>query len=354
MKIRFRIYKLQKIIFFIVFTFFNSFEINAQLGGSATYDFLNLTSSARIAAMGGKIISLSDNDLNLVFQNPSSLNPSMSKNIALNYNDYLAGIGFGNAIYAFQAGAAKTIAIGAQYIDYGTFQDADVYGNLYGKFYAKDIALNFTFSQIFDTIFQVGVNIKPVFSFYERYSSVGIAADIGALYHSPNGNFSVGLVFRNIGTQIKSYTTTYENLPFEIEAGISQKLAHAPFRFSLTFHNLQRYKLYFDSKLDNAADPTASSDKSKAEKFFDNFFRHVIGSVEFLPSRTFYIAGAYNYQRKVELSLKDSPGMVGFSFGVGIHTQKITLSYGHAFYHAAGGTNNFSIQLNMGNILHRD
>ena len=46
----------------------------AQIGGDNTYEFLNLVPSARISAMGGKMVPVRDNDLNLIFGNPALLN----------------------------------------------------------------------------------------------------------------------------------------------------------------------------------------------------------------------------------------------------------------------------------------
>ncbi|MCK4751672.1 MAG: hypothetical protein KAT15_31665, partial [Bacteroidales bacterium] len=46
----------------------------AQKGGETTYSFLGLTNSARVAALGGEVVSLLDDDINLVFHNPSLLN----------------------------------------------------------------------------------------------------------------------------------------------------------------------------------------------------------------------------------------------------------------------------------------
>ena len=45
----------------------------AQKGGESTYSFLGLTNSARVAALGGEVISLLDDDINLVFHNPALL-----------------------------------------------------------------------------------------------------------------------------------------------------------------------------------------------------------------------------------------------------------------------------------------
>lgn len=323
--------------------------LTAQVGGTSTYEFLNLTNSARAASLGGRPISLNDNDLNLIFVNPSLLTSDMHNHIALNYNSYYANIGFGYAVYSFKVPNIGSFALGAQYVNYGSFPMADYLGNLSGSFKASDLAINTIFSRNVDSIFRVGITFKTIVSNYERYTSIGVATDIGLIYYFSEQSLSAALVIRNLGTQIKTYTASnFESLPFEIEVGISKKLAHAPFRFSITAHNLQRYHMLYDSDLmDNTF---INNEKTNTEKFFDNLFRHIIGSIEFLPSKTFYIAGAFNYQRRMELGLTNSYGLVGFSFGAGIRTQKFALSYGQSVYHAAGGTQQFSIWVNLSTI----
>src|SRR3954470_17747626 len=76
------------------------FCLEAQVGGSATYAFLNVPAAARVAAMGGTFISVKDNDLNLALQNPALLNPSMSKFIALSGVTYFDGVKFGDVAFA--------------------------------------------------------------------------------------------------------------------------------------------------------------------------------------------------------------------------------------------------------------
>ena len=49
----------------------------AQLGGSSTYQFLNLVSSPRQAALGGKIITNFDHDVTEALYNPASINWQM-------------------------------------------------------------------------------------------------------------------------------------------------------------------------------------------------------------------------------------------------------------------------------------
>ena len=73
----------------------------AQKGGESTYSFLGLTNSARVAALGGEVVSLMDDDINLVFHNPSLLTPGMHNHLNLNYVNYFAGVNYGYASYGY-------------------------------------------------------------------------------------------------------------------------------------------------------------------------------------------------------------------------------------------------------------
>ena len=65
-----------------------------QVGGKA-FQFLEMTNSARIAALGGKSVSAYDNDLNIAYYNPSILSEGMNNHVVLNYVNYFAGINYG-------------------------------------------------------------------------------------------------------------------------------------------------------------------------------------------------------------------------------------------------------------------
>ena len=45
-----------------------------QIGGKSVYQFLNLVTSPRQASLGGKIITIYDNDVNQVHFNPATIN----------------------------------------------------------------------------------------------------------------------------------------------------------------------------------------------------------------------------------------------------------------------------------------
>jgi hypothetical protein len=328
---------------------------DAQTGGSRTYDFLNLTNSARVAALGGKNISLNDNDLNLAFHNPALLTPAMDKNLVINYVAYFADINYGYTSYALDMEKLGTFAIGMHYINYGTFEAADPDGTRTGKFYGADYALNLIYSRPIDSFFRVGVNIKPLYSHLEHYMSYGIAADLGITFTFNEGLSTLAATIRNAGFQVKSYTGNYrEPIPFELLLGFTHKLKFAPFRLSITACNLQKYKLTYDKTTDNETDINGTGQQqSKLEKFADNFFRHFIAGVEFVPGRVLFASISYNYQRRSELALDNYPGTVGFSYGFGLRLKKFSLAYGRAVYHAAGGSNHLSFSLNFSQIFHQ-
>ena len=84
----------------------------AQKGGESTYSFLGLTNSARVAALGGEVVSLADDDINLVFHNPALLSPGMHSNLSLNYVDYFAGVNYGYASYSHSVEGAREFCSG--------------------------------------------------------------------------------------------------------------------------------------------------------------------------------------------------------------------------------------------------
>jgi hypothetical protein len=341
-------------VFLILFLFTGFiFSVAAQIGGHYTYAFLNLTNSARVASLGGKSVALSGDDLNMPFHNPSLLNATMDQHLVLNYVGYFAGIKYGYASYARDFGEKGTFAAGMHYSNYGTFTGANEMGVVTGDFRAAEYALNLIYSRKIDSLFTVGVNVKPIYSNLETYNSFGLAADLGVTYHNPGRLFTAAVVMKNMGTQIVKYYkgADREHLPFEIQAGVSQKLLHAPFRFSLTLQHLQKFDLSYKSTITNNSlyDPLNGEkiSKNKYEVFGDKLMRHVIFGMEFMPGENFYVNMGYNYQRRQELKVPVSVGMVGFSWGFGMKINKYRFSFGRSTYHLAGASNHFSLSVDL-------
>jgi hypothetical protein len=326
---------------FIILLLLISARVFSQTGGDNVYEFLNLTHSGLVSSLGGSNVSLPAPDLNMAYHNPALLSAAMDKNLTISYVNYFAGINYGMSMYARSFPAAGNFAAGITYLNYGSFTESDESGNITGSFKAAEYAMSLIWSRPIDSLFTFGANLKPVLSHLERYTSFGLALDAGVSYLSRNRLFSAGLVLKNIGLQITTYTgDTREKLPFEIQAGLTQRLAHAPFRFSLTLRHLEKFDLthtYDDNSVQSGT--TASS----ASGFGENLLRHMVLGAEVIPHKNFYFSAGYNYQRRREMQIESKVAAVGFSWGFGINTSYLSLGFGRASYHLAGASNHITL-----------
>jgi hypothetical protein len=338
----------KKVLIFIIFItiVLPSFS---QTGGDNVYEFLNLTHSGLVSSLGGTNVSLQVNNLNLAYHNPALLNSGMDKSLALNYVNYFAGINYGLAMYSRSFTGTGNFAVGLTYLNYGTFTETDASGIITGNFNAAEYALSLIYSREIDSLISVGVNFKPVLSQLEKYTSIGFAFDIGASWHNKSNHFSAGLVIKNAGYQVTTYAgETREKLPFEIQAGISQRLAHAPFRFSVTLRHLEKFDLTYQY-----TENVAGGNNKVSSGFLENSLRHAILGVELIPHKNFYISAGYNYQRRRELEIESKVSTVGFSWGFGINTSFLNIEFGRATYHLAGSSTNVSLILKTDKLYKR-
>ncbi len=326
----------------------------APIGGEHVYEFLNLSQSARVTGLGGHLITVKDDDVALAYSNPAVLNPSMDMQMSFNHNIHLAGINNGYASFGKHVTSLDaTFHGGIQYITYGDFDQTDEFGNILGSFKASEYAFTVgAGKQLYEKL-SVGANLKFISSQFEIYNSFGISADLGAFYTDTSGLFSATVVIRNIGGQLSSYNGTRESIPFDVQVGISKKLRHLPFRFSIIYHNLQSWNILYDDPdteettlfLNDGQDNT----DNPFSTFTDNLFRHFIFSGEFLLGKkeNFRMRFAYNHFQRKELSVNNYRSLSGFSMGLGLKVNRFRIEYGRGFYHLAGGLNHFSISTNI-------
>ncbi len=340
------IYRYNKILTFLLCVAI-AFPVVAYDG---VFKFLDLPVSSRMAALGGKHVSHPDGEVNFALMNPASLNASSHTMLALNMANYLADIQFGTAMYSSSFGK-NHVAVGAQFVDYGSFRETTEANEIIGEFTAKDVALSFIYSRTISDRLSAGITLKPVYSAYERYTSFGAAVDMGVQYRSSSSLFSAGMVLRNLGFQLKGYYIGEdgqhrESLPLDWLVGVSQKLEHAPFRFSLTLHQLNKWNLYYT---DNNASKTDYEQTEMMPEIssIDMAFRHAIIGIEFLPGNNFYLVGSYNHRRHQELAMNGFRSMAGFSFGGGIRISRFQVGFGVSQFQVGNSAYLFSIATSL-------
>lgn len=312
----------------------------AQIGGQHTFDFLNLSPSARLNSLGGTNVSLMDNDPVMAHENPALLNDSMDNWASLSYSPYLAGIKYGYTSYARNFEGIGMFHAGVKYFNSGKQQGADEFGNLTNTFSSNEAVLVVGYARPWKN-FTYGTNVKFIASnLAPGFSSTGLAFDLGGAYVSDSGLFSAGLVLRNMGVQLSTYSPlgNREPLPFQVVAGVSNKLKYMPLRFSVTFTHLEHPNLVYDDpnaevELDLNGNPIDNSPGT-----VDRIARHLVLGGEFLLGKSLRLRFGYNHLRRQELRSENRGGMSGFNLGVGIRANKrgFALDYGYSSLGSSG------------------
>lgn len=331
-----------KKIFILLLLAFGS-NTYAQIGGNSVYQFLNLTPSARVAAQGGNAIANPEQDLNFALYNPSLLNESMHGQLTFSIVDYVAGISLGDINYAHHFGKYGTFYGGLRYVDYGDFDRANSVGIRQGKFTAGDYALNLGYGYSLDSNWSLGGSLKLINSTYDVYDSYGVAVDLSATYQIPSKRIVIALVAKNVGFQFSSYDEESESLPFELQLGFSNRFAHLPLRWQITFEQLQQWDVRYQDPTSVTVNQFTGEVNDNFPSIWNNLLRHVVVGLEFAPTKSFNIQFGYNFRKRQELNLDTRRTSAGFSVGAGLKISKFRINYGRNFYHVSGNANHFSV-----------
>lgn len=308
----------------VILTLIACQHIVAQESRSA-YNFLRLPVSAHAAALGGDNITIIDDDQMLIFSNPALLASVSDKTISLSYMNYMAGTSMAGAAFNRVVKEKASWAASAQYIGYGTMKQTSTDGTQLGEFSAKDIAVAGYFSYMLSERIVGGITAKFVTSYIGNYSSIGMGVDLGLNYYDPDHDWSVSLVGKNLGGQLKAYDDEYDPMPIDIQLGVSKRFAHTPFRVSATLVDLNHWNYKFTN--------------------------HLVVGIDAALSESIWLGAGYNFRRANEMNIDDADGGgthgAGLSFGAGLNLQRFKLNIAYGKYHVSST----SLMLNVGYTL---
>ena len=331
----------------IVFCLSN-FVSFGQIGGKSIYQFLNLVTSPRQAALGGKVITFFDNDVNQAHFNPATINPEMDNKFSLNYGSYFGEVTYGTASYAYTYDRhVQTFFGGVNYVNYGKFDGYDENGQKTSNFTGSEMALTFGYGyNLPGTDFYIGANAKLISSTMESYSSFGAAVDLGAMFIDTRNDVNWAIAIRNVGTQITTYSGTREKLPLEVMIGVSQLMENVPIRWHLTLENMQQWQLAFSNpnRAQGSLDGGSTPEKVSV---FNNALRHVILGAELFPDKGFNIRLGYNFRRAEELRILEQRNFSGISVGLGLKMGKLKFNYSYSRYTLAANTSLFGLTIDF-------
>jgi hypothetical protein len=316
--------------------------------GTTAYDFLSVTPSSHVYALGGHNLTIIDDDINLIEQNPALLGPEVDHQVGLNYMHYLGSSNFMGVRYGQGINDRSAFAVGIQYNSYGSITSADIDGTITGTFNASDVAVNLTYSHDITENMRGGINVKYIGSSYGEYSAAAIATDLGINYYNPDNDLSLSIVAKNLGGQIKKFNNTKDNLPWDIQVGWSQTMSNSPFRLSVTAYNLRKWKLpYYEPEDRNST----TSKLVERNSFGTNLMRHLVFGVELVPNEQMYIALGYNYKTRTDMSNYNRNLLSGFSIGAGLRVHAFGFGIAFAQPHTGATTFMFNMSTSIGELL---
>ncbi|WP_068857064.1 type IX secretion system protein PorQ [Leyella lascolaii] len=280
------------------------------------YNFLRLPVSAHAAALGGDNISIIEDDESMIFNNPALLSSVSDKTINLNYMNYMSGANTASASFNRIIKERASVAASAQFIDYGKMKETDENNIQTGEFSAKDISIAGYFSYMLTDRLAGGITAKFITSYIGDYNSIAMGVDLGLNYYDPEKEWSVSLVAKNLGGQMKAYDDQYDRMPIDIQLGASKRFAHMPFRISATLVDLN----HLDYK----------------------FINHLVAGVDIIISSTIWVGAGYNFRRANEMKITETDGEsshgAGLSFGAGINLERFKLNLAYGKYHVSSSS----------------
>ena len=307
---------MKRSLFVLLLSLFALFS-NAQDDSQTEYTFLRLPVSAHAAAMGGDNITMPDDDALMMFHNPALIIGATPKTVSLQYMRYIAGCNSAVAAYNMVFDDKWYVGAGIQYMGYGSMRQTDSDNNDLGTFSANDIALQATLGYELARNLSGGITLRGVYGSIGAYNSLAVAADLGLNLYIPESEWSVGIVAKNLGGQIKAYDEDFEKMPLDLQVGVSKRLIGSPLRLSLTLVDLNH---------------TGYSLKD-----------HMVIGAEALLSDQIYVAGGYNFRRAHDMKVYDGEGNnsshgAGLSFGAGVNLERVKINIAYSKLHVSASS----------------
>jgi len=290
-----------------------SMTVHAQ-SGSTSYEFLNIPVSAHSAAVGGHNVSMCDDDVSLMFDNPALITYAIDNSLNLDFTSHIASSMKLSAAFSRMLNERATWAVGAQLLNYGSMDETDIAGQKTGTFSANDINVQGAFAYMLNDYWSGGVSLKMLFTNYANYKAFAMGTDLALTYFNETNGLGMSLVARNLGGQIDPLYEDREALPFDLALGFSKRFAKAPIRLHLTFDDLTHWKGV-------------------------NFIQHLMLGADVFIGSNVWVGAGYNFRQAHEMKVADgSSHWAGFNAGAGLSIKKFKVALAYGKYHIAANS----------------
>ncbi len=287
--------------------------------GTSGFNFLRVSYSARSAAMANSFIGLSD-DPNAVFYNPAGLVQLSKKMVSSTYINYFEGFHGGSVVFAFPPREDTYLAFFAQYLGNSSITRTvvDEQGNYMGtagEFGANNIVFGASLSRYIHEMLNIGMTAKLIREQLDEHSATAAAVDLALHHQTTNEQLILGVILKNIGTQITYHTS-------------EEYKEDLPTTFGIGFHYFPHHNLSFVLDL---------------YKPFDHNFTLSAGT-EYAIHPMLSLRTGYNTRGGDWRLGGDYDFLSGISLGFGITLNNYVIDYAISSYGDLGLINQVSLQ----------
>jgi len=198
------------------------------MGSPGTEEFsgLKINSSARAAGLCGSYSALAEG-AGAVGINPAGLSREAGQyRYSGSLRAHPTGANAGVVAYSRPAGTGAQISFSAAYLDYGSIEGLDEFGNSIGNFHPSSIYPSLTYARGGDR-WRFGTTLKLASEYLGDFqgaqSSLGVGVDAGLQFRPAARNLGFGASVVNVGQKLRGHfkgETNFGAFPASMKAGV--------------------------------------------------------------------------------------------------------------------------------------
>ncbi len=285
------------------------FSQTLSSNSSTSFPILTSGMGARAVGMGESFTAVAD-DLSALYYNSAGLAQIQQPEAVLTHNAYLLDGFYENVDGLYPLDSVGTFAFGINYLNYGSIDQRDNFGNLIGTYTPFDIGAQGGFGFPIDKDIFLGLSSQWIRQEIDGVVHSGLLWDLGFLA-KPFERFSIGLNMKNLGVESGGF-----NLPADLLWG-------AAYRFSLGKEELH-------SLLVSAGGDLAFQGDS-----------HLNSGFEYAFQRSYFLRAGYS----CDLNDTQLGGIEGLDFGAGVRVGDFQFDYSFSFEGDLGNIQRFGLSI---------
>ncbi|MBO6577149.1 MAG: PorV/PorQ family protein [Rhodothermales bacterium] len=309
-----------------ILAFFLVLPASGQPVDATVFSLTTLDASARGAGFAGSSSALPSQGVLSFLENPAHLRAEAHGQLGLSLLNHVSALQTGTVAYSRHLEGIGSVGAGLRFLGWGEIDRADALGEKQGTFSAGEFALSAGLSRVLNPTTRYGANVHWLRSSIDGQAANALALDAGIFRYNPDSRLGLSASIHSLGAVISSIGEESNRLPVDLRLGISKRLLHLPFLFSVT-----------------AWDLTDFSGTDDDDTVLDNLLYHLKLGGAFQFSEHFEIRFGYDHRRHNALKVKSRLDLAGVSFGTGIVVKWVAVDYGYNSWSSFGGMHRFAV-----------